>query len=45
MNLIGMVVYACNPSYTGSRGKRIAGSRPVEAKLKTLSQKRNNNFF
>jgi hypothetical protein len=29
----GVVVSTCNPSYSGSRGRRIASSRPVWAKL------------
>jgi hypothetical protein len=31
-----MVVHACNPSYSGDRGRRITSSRKVN---KTLSQK------
>jgi hypothetical protein len=30
---LSMVVYACNPSYSGGRCRRITSSKPAQAKL------------
>jgi hypothetical protein len=34
-----IVVYTCNPSYSGSSDQEDHGSRPAQAKSQTLSQK------